>query len=85
MNMTESSGKSGAAQSAAMLSPSQVAELQALLWSMDTWLSNDEGLMNEDVIEWREQLARALGVEPQSWFKRTVKMKRQAVRTEPRE
>lgn len=37
------------------------AELLALLASMDEWLGNSEGLMIEDVIEWREMLAKAIG------------------------
>ena len=77
MNMTESSGKSGAAQSAAMLSPSQVDELLRLLDSMDAWLSNSDGLDIEDVIAWREQLARALnvGISPDSWFARPARVR----------
>ena len=35
--------------------------LAALLLAMDEWLGNEEGLMIEDVIAWREQLAVAIG------------------------
>jgi hypothetical protein len=36
-------------------------ELLALLASMDEWLSNSEGLLIEDIIEWRDRLAKAIG------------------------
>ena len=35
-----------------------------VLASMDEWLSNSEGLMIEDVVEWRDGLRVAIGVEP---------------------
>jgi len=35
-----------------------------VLASMDEWLGNKEGLMIEDVIEWREALASALSQPP---------------------
>ncbi len=35
--------------------------LEALLASFDEWLGNSDGLMLEDVIAWREQLASAIG------------------------
>lgn len=38
--------------------------LEALLASFDAWLGNSEGLMIEDVVAWREQLAAALDVPP---------------------
>lgn len=40
------------------------APAEALLASMDEWLGNSEGLMIEDVVQWRDQLAAALGKEP---------------------
>ena len=41
--------------------PVDVNALIALLLSMDDWLGNSEGLMIEDVVDWREQLAKGLG------------------------
>ena len=38
-----------------------ISQLLALLADMDEWLHNDEGIMNEDIIEWRDRLAVALG------------------------
>jgi len=47
--------------------------LLELLDSMDAWLRNDtpiQGLTLDDVIEWREALAKHLGVLEDSWFDR---------------
>ena len=49
--------------------------LVQLLDSMDAWLRNDtpiQGLTLDDVIEWRQALARHLGVTA-DWFERAVK------------
>lgn len=49
------------------------ATLMELLDSMDEWLRNDtpiQGLTLDDVIEWREALAKHLGVPADSWFER---------------
>lgn len=46
------------------LAAPQTPDLAALLASMNEWLSNDKGLMNEDVIEWRDRLAAALRTSP---------------------
>ena len=35
--------------------------LLALLASMDEWLGNDKMLTNEDIIDWRDMLAKGLG------------------------
>lgn len=37
------------------------AAFLALMASMDAWLGNEDGLMIEDVVDWRNQLAAALG------------------------
>lgn len=42
----------------------EILSPEAVLASMDEWLGNSEGLMIEDVIDWREQLAAALGKAP---------------------
>lgn len=39
----------------------QLLELLALI---DEWLGNSEPLMIDDIVEWREKLAAALGKEP---------------------
>lgn len=43
-----------------------VEKLTALLADMDEWLGNEDGLMIEDVVEWREQLAAAMGLPSRS-------------------
>lgn len=40
--------------------------LAALLGSFDEWLGNSEELMTDDIIDWREQLAIAIGAEPRT-------------------
>jgi len=48
-------------------SPSQVVDINALialLADIDAWLGNEDGLMIEDVEDWREQLAKGLGAKP---------------------
>lgn len=39
----------------------ELGRLLSLLASIDEWLGNSDGLMLEDVIEWRDQLGKALG------------------------
>ena len=38
-----------------------VAAALEVLADIDAWLGNSEGLMIEDVVEWRDKLAAALG------------------------
>jgi hypothetical protein len=40
------------------------SSLCVLLASMDEWLGNEDGLMIEDIIGWRDRLALALGKGP---------------------
>src|SRR5579872_6298732 len=49
-----------------------LAEILRVLDSIDEWLGNSEGLMTEDVIAWREALAKPLGRRPDSWLARSV-------------
>jgi len=41
-----------------------IETLLELLALMDEWLGNEDGLMIEDVIKWRDRLASALGKGP---------------------
>ena len=48
-------------------SPAEVPDINALialLVDIDAWLGNGDGLMIEDVVDWREQLAKGLGAKP---------------------
>ena len=38
------------------------AQLRRVLAKMDEWLGNSDGLMIEDVVEWRNALAAAIGL-----------------------
>ena len=38
-----------------------ISKLLQLLADLDEWLGNEDGLMIEDIIDWRNQLADALG------------------------
>jgi hypothetical protein len=38
------------------------AQVRAVFQSIDAWCHNDEGLLTEDVCEWRDALATALGI-----------------------
>ncbi len=49
------------ANSSSETTPLDRAKLLDVLAAMDEWLGNSEGLMIEDVIEWRDLLAVALG------------------------
>jgi hypothetical protein len=54
----------------------QSPDLLRALNRMDAWLSNDEsiqGLSIDEVVEWREAVAKHLGVAPDSWFERMGK------------
>ncbi len=51
----------------------QSVDLLEAVNRMDAWLSNHASIQSlslEEIIDWREAVARHLGVAPQSWFER---------------
>lgn len=57
--------------------PKPVYPKDASLWhcldEIDAWLSNDQSIQRLDIhriVEWREALAKHLGVAEDSWFER---------------
>jgi hypothetical protein len=44
--------------------PTLLEKAQAVLASMNEWLGNDDGLMIDDIVEWRDQLASGVGIGP---------------------